>query len=105
VLAGKLTAHIMRDTQPPRTKANEPTGTRTQEISYRDGSEEVARVHQYLRTGGVIGASGLPDPKRICENGILYRLRKPPNNIKEWIYHFASDLRDRIMWSCGLEVD
>jgi hypothetical protein len=46
-------------------------------VSYRDtGNFEIARVHQYLRTDGSIGASGRPDPKRLFEEGTLYRLEK-----------------------------
>jgi len=46
-------------------------------VSYRDASgNEVARVHQYLRPDGTIGASGKPDPKRVFINGTLYRLVK-----------------------------
>jgi hypothetical protein len=49
-------------------------------ISYRtkDG-KEIARVHQYLRSDGTIAASGKPDPKRLLENGTLYRLEKSKN--------------------------
>lgn len=45
----------------------------SQMISYigPDG-HEVARAHRYLRTDGTIGASGLPDPKRIKKDGVLY---------------------------------
>lgn len=46
-------------------------------VSYRDNDgNEVARVHQYLRTDGTIGASGKPDPKRLLEGRTLYRLEK-----------------------------
>jgi hypothetical protein len=58
-------------------EAAEPFCTHTQEISYLDAANnEVCRVHQYLRADNTIGASGLPDPKRILENGVLYRLLK-----------------------------
>jgi hypothetical protein len=46
-------------------------------VSYRDpNDDEVARVHQYLRPDGTIAGSGLPDPKRLFEDGIVYRLMK-----------------------------
>jgi hypothetical protein len=32
----------------------------------------VAEVHRYLRPDGTIGASGVPDPKRISFGGTLY---------------------------------
>jgi hypothetical protein len=42
-------------------------------MAYDDASGVmVAVVHQYLRPDGSLGASGLPDPKRLLVNGILY---------------------------------
>jgi hypothetical protein len=106
VLSGELTAIIRRNTTPSRTEANEPPGTVTQEISYLDkAGMEIARVHQYVRVGGMIGASGKPDPKRLLENGILYRLRKPPSNFKDRCIFWLLDFRDRIVWYFGGEVD
>jgi hypothetical protein len=105
-LSGELKAVPRRDSTPVRTKANEPAGTHSQEVSYLDAAnEEVARVHQYIRVGGVVGASGLPDPKRILENGILYRIRKQPQTLAERILFKLSDLRDRIWWMVGIEID
>jgi hypothetical protein len=46
-------------------------------VSYRDENEdEMARVHQYQRPDGSLAASGLPDPKRLFKDGVLYRLVK-----------------------------
>jgi hypothetical protein len=46
-------------------------------LSYRDeNGDEMARVHQYQRPNGSIAASGLPDPKRLVQDGILYRIEK-----------------------------
>jgi hypothetical protein len=104
-LSGQLTARVNRDTHPTRTEASEPFCTRTQEVSYVDGEMEVVRIHQYLRTDLTLGASGQPDPKRIYENGVLYRLRKPPKNCINKITNFVSDWRDRICWALGKEVD
>jgi hypothetical protein len=105
-LEGSLSANIERNTHPSRTEASEPFCTHTQAVSYLDtNQQEVARVHQYLRPDGLIGASGRPDPKRILENGIMYRLRKPPANIYEKATYFLSDFRDRVYWFIGLEVD
>jgi len=43
-------------------------------VYYRDQQyKDVALVHQYLLPDGTIGASGIPDPKFILENGILYK--------------------------------
>lgn len=74
---GELSTVALEDRHPALTIANEPFCTRSQMVSYRDASgNEVARVHQYLRTDGTIGASGKPDPKRIFVNGTLFRLAK-----------------------------
>src|SRR3990167_4629064 len=76
---GELKMSVRRSTHPTRTKANEPFCTYTQEISYLDqDGREVARVHQYLRPDGSIGAKGRPDPKRLFINSIMYRLRTKP---------------------------
>lgn len=83
--AGELTATVLEDRHPSLTVAREPHCTRSQMISYRDpvNNTEMARVHQYLRTDGTIGASGRPDPKRLYEGGILYRLTKKHNREQE----------------------
>jgi hypothetical protein len=73
--AGGLIERLLDDRHPSLPAANEPHCTRSQMISYRDrDGNEVARVHQYVRPDKTIGASGRPDPKRVFENGILYRL-------------------------------
>jgi hypothetical protein len=79
--SGELTTVTLEDRHPSLTVANEPFCTRSQMVSYRDASDnEVARVHQYLRTDGTIGASGRPDPKRLLVNGTLFRLLKKPKD-------------------------
>ncbi len=79
---GEFTAVVIDQGQPgPEVSAQEPSGTVSQMVSYRDANnDEVARVHQYLRPDGRLGASGLPDPKRLYENGIIYRLMKKPRH-------------------------
>jgi hypothetical protein len=79
---GELTILIERDTHPSRTAANEPFCTKTQQLSVLDTTgHEVARLHQYLRTDGTIGASGFPDPKRLEVRQQLYRLHKDDASI------------------------
>lgn len=79
VKSGELVPVHLEDRHPALTAANEPFCTRSQMLSYRDASNrEIARVHQYLRTDGTIGASGKPDPKRLLHEGTLYRLEKRP---------------------------
>jgi hypothetical protein len=79
VKKGELIAVVIEARHPSLTLANEPFCTWSQMISYLDkNNNEVARVHQYLRPDRTLGASGRPDPKRLFENGILYRLPKKP---------------------------
>lgn len=76
--SGELSAVVLEERHPTFPDANEPFCTWSRSISYRERQtdQEVARVHQYDRPDGTIGASGLPDPKRILKDGILYRLIK-----------------------------
>ena len=73
---GEFIQVVVAQGQPqPEIAAKEPPGTVSQIVSYRDSNnDEVARVHQYLRPDGKVGASGLPDPKRLFEDGTVYRL-------------------------------
>lgn len=72
---------VVREQRPAPAEAGQPEATLSQSISYLDHQgAEVARVHQYLRADGSIGASGRPDPKRVLKDGVLYRLaRKAPD--------------------------
>jgi hypothetical protein len=80
--SGEFTEVSLEHRHPSLTAANEPFCTYSQMISYRDASDnEVARVHQYLRPDGTIGASGKPDPKRLFVHGTLYRLMKKPKEL------------------------
>ncbi len=47
--------------------------TYSQRVAYfeEDGTK-VAEVHQYYQPDGTIGASGLPDPKMLLYNGVVY---------------------------------
>jgi hypothetical protein len=79
--SGEFTTVTLEHRHPALTAASEPHCTYSQMISYRDASgNEMARVHQYLRPDGTIGASGKPDPKRIFVGGTLYRLFKKPKD-------------------------
>ncbi len=82
-LSGELTAVIERERCPAPLLDGEPPGTRSQQVSYYDAhGNEVARVHQYMRPDGTIGLSGRPDPKRLLENGSLYRIEKSKSRIE-----------------------
>jgi hypothetical protein len=72
---GEFTPVLLEDRHPSVMKADEPFCTQSQSISYRDSEDrEVVRVHQYLRPDKTLGASGRPDPKRLYQNGVWYRL-------------------------------
>jgi hypothetical protein len=63
----------VESSRPAHPSKGQPPGTLSQMVWYFDANERVALVHQYLRPDGTIGASGLPDPKRLYINGeILY---------------------------------
>lgn len=55
-------------------------GTNSHEVYYRDKGTgvEVARVHQFVKPSGELGASGEPDPQRLTIDGVRYRLNKGP---------------------------
>jgi hypothetical protein len=74
---GELSTAVLEQRHPALTAANEPFCTYSQMVSYRDAAgNELARVHQYLRPDGSLGASKKPDPKRVLKDGILYRLAR-----------------------------
>jgi hypothetical protein len=76
VIRGELTAHLLEETI-STLLTHEPGPIRSQMVSYRDGNnQEIARVHQFLRPDNSLAASGMPDPKRLLEGGVLYRLER-----------------------------
>ena len=71
---GTLIASIVADRHPSTNKAGEITCTRSQIVAYTDmAGLIVARVHQYLRPDGTLGASGRPDPKFLLYEGTVYK--------------------------------
>ena len=69
---------ILRDGHPSPPLADEPFCTRSQIIAYVDRyGNQVVIVHQYVRPGGELGASGTPDPKSILFNLELYVVMEP----------------------------
>lgn len=83
--AGFIIQHVTADDHPSQTAANEPFCTRSQLVAYIDLAEgrTVARVHQYLRTDGTLGASRLPDPKMIYLDGVIYELDESAYEFEE----------------------
>ena len=81
IQAGQMQEKVSGDRHPSLPLAGEPFCTQSQEISYIDPSsnQEIARAHRYLRPDGTIGLSGMPDPKRVFADGVLYRIIKKKN--------------------------
>ena len=78
VKKGLLTEHVL-ETCRSTLLESETVEITSESVSYRDlNGNEVARVHQFKRPDGTLAASGKPDPKRLFEGGILYRLEKKP---------------------------
>ena len=74
--SGELTEHILEENI-STLLTQEPGRIRSQMVSYRDSeNNEIARCHQFLRDDNSVAAFGKPDPKRLFEDGILYRLHK-----------------------------
>jgi hypothetical protein len=70
---GELKARLVREHEFTASRPGLPAGTKSQIMAYDDNAGVmVALVHQYLLPNGALGASGLPDPKRLILNGLLY---------------------------------
>lgn len=75
--SGELTSKIIRSShlQDP-SRIGEPYCTHSQMVYYRTkDNKPAAIVHRYLRNDGTIGASGIPDPKKIYLSGQIYAVR------------------------------
>lgn len=72
-----LTEIIVKDKAIPFERCDEyrfPHETRSQLVSYRAGTREMAKAHRYLFPDGRLGGSGRPDPKLIVCCGVtLYQ--------------------------------
>ena len=73
IIVGELSPVKIADGHPSPQQSGEPFCTRSQRLAlYDEHGHQFAQVHQYLRTDGMIGASGKPDPKLILHEGTLY---------------------------------
>ncbi len=72
-LTGEIHKIVKRNSHCEPPPKGEPFCTHSQIVYYYDKSNNpLAIVHQYLRPDGKLGASGLPDPKKlIMEDKIL----------------------------------
>lgn len=73
VESGELTELVV-ESAPASPRSNQPPGTLSQSVEYYDGGELVAVAHRFLLPDGLLGASGLPDPKLIHFEGDWYKL-------------------------------
>ena len=75
--AGELTSELERSSHPDEPPFDFPHCTRSETYRYVDSAGvEIVLVHQYTLPDDSIGASGVPDPKRLYHDGIIYRLEK-----------------------------
>lgn len=76
----ELVTRVGHNKHPAPPESGQPHCTRSQEVTYYDPitNTELARVHQYLRPDNSLGGSGMPDPKTLLHNGVLYHLHKKP---------------------------
>jgi hypothetical protein len=75
IISGHYTRKLVYDKHRNPPLSFLPFCTHSQRVAYYDGSEKVAEVHQYLKPDGTIGASGLPDPKELLHDGIVYHVQ------------------------------
>jgi len=69
---GELKQEVL-SSSPKNGLTNETLEIQSQMVSYKDSTgQEVARVHQYLRSDGTLAGGGKPDPKILMEDGMLY---------------------------------
>lgn len=74
---GEIKTYTKRSSHPTSPPPpGEPLCTWSQIVYYYDqAGNPMAIVHQYLRPDGTIGASGLPDPKRLFIEGRIISVR------------------------------
>jgi hypothetical protein len=74
MLAGEFHAHMIGQKRYKRGDRR-VRNTMSQTVEYRDEfGRFIARVHQFRRRDGSLGASGKPDPKALYHDGVLYLL-------------------------------
>ncbi len=60
----------------PAASPDEPPGTQTLITAFYDADGQRRFItHEYRRPDGTLGASGIPDPKWLFEDGVIYWCR------------------------------
>jgi hypothetical protein len=74
IIDGEYNAIISYDKHRSPPLAFLPFCSRSQRVAYHDKKlgDKVVEVHRYLKPDGTLGASGLPDPKELYHDGVLY---------------------------------
>ena len=62
------------DERPAPQTAGQPPGTLSRLDAIYEQGVKVAEVHYYLLPDGSVGASGMPDPKAVLVDDVLYLL-------------------------------
>jgi len=71
----ELTEEVLLKEGEPDPEYGQDAGTKSQYIAYRNNDgKTIAEVHQFLRSDGKLGASGMPDPKMVFHDGVEYRV-------------------------------
>lgn len=59
---------------PPAAASSFPAGTLSQRLAYiNSAGHQCAVVHRFRLPDGRLGGSGLPDPKELLVDGVLYK--------------------------------
>ncbi len=84
VQSGELVAVPIHEGTPTPDK-QQPPGTKTVTVAIRETLDgpDLAHAHGFIQPSGIIGASGLMDPKRIWKDGKVYRIIKQRNREKD----------------------
>ncbi len=83
---GQLTPFYLRDAHLTQEERGNHLCTQRQMIRYLDPQgNPVVEVFQYLRADGTLGASGMPDPKRLWLNNeiLIAERRAQPRSSRE----------------------
>jgi hypothetical protein len=71
---GQVSERIVASAPPAAKSTFLPEGTLSQRVAYIDGrGQQCAIVHRFKKPDGTLGGSGMPDPKEVMVDGVLYK--------------------------------
>lgn len=93
ILRGEFGCEYLHDAELKSPSATQgPLGTRSQVLRYFDDRGQwIVEVHRYLKPDNSLGASGMPDPKRLRIGDMVYVVR-----IKNAGGSYMDEVRDRV---------